>query len=504
MDRAALAAMIDQTLLKPTVSTAEMRAWLERRAASRGPRVCVPPALRGARVRCHGGPQASRCAPSSASRSATTPPRRRPWRRRSSSSGARARSTWSCRIGRAARRRGRRGRRRHPRGRRGGRGHVRRRRPRQGDPRDRLSWTRRPSAAAADSPSGPAPPSSRRRRASGRAARASRTSGIMREAVGDRLGVKAAGGIRTLDDALAMIDAGASRLGTSAGHELLAALPAGVSGRVATYRARAVVLRLHKLGESDRIVTMLAADGRQIRAVAKGSRKGTSRLAGRLQPYVVADLLLAIGPLPGRRLRGRDRVDAHEALRTDLDRSAAAGAVAELAERLSTEGRRRAPDLRADRRHARRDRAPPRPGPARCSSPPTTPRRSRCTGGARSSLACVACGAEVDEGLPLGRRGRCALRRVRRRRSVGAVRLARSDAHARCGRSWARRSPTSPRPTADPALVRRHAPAASRVRRLAPGLAAAGRRLPPGRAAGAARGRDAARAARMRGPRRER
>jgi deoxyribose-phosphate aldolase len=48
---------------------------------------------------------------------------------------------------------------------------------------------------------------------------------IMRDAVGDRLGVKAAGGIRTLADALAMIEAGASRLGTSAGPELLAALP---------------------------------------------------------------------------------------------------------------------------------------------------------------------------------------------------------------------------------------------------------------------------------------
>jgi len=35
--------------------------------------------------------------------------------------------------------------------------------------------------------------------------------------------VKAAGGIRTLDDALAMIDAGASRLGTSSGVALVAA-----------------------------------------------------------------------------------------------------------------------------------------------------------------------------------------------------------------------------------------------------------------------------------------
>lgn len=40
---------------------------------------------------------------------------------------------------------------------------------------------------------------------------------LMRQVVGDRLGVKAAGGVRTLDDARTMLAAGATRLGTSAG-----------------------------------------------------------------------------------------------------------------------------------------------------------------------------------------------------------------------------------------------------------------------------------------------
>lgn len=44
---------------------------------------------------------------------------------------------------------------------------------------------------------------------------------LMRKAVGPRMGVKAAGGIRTLADALALIDAGATRLGCSAGVEIL-------------------------------------------------------------------------------------------------------------------------------------------------------------------------------------------------------------------------------------------------------------------------------------------
>ena len=46
---------------------------------------------------------------------------------------------------------------------------------------------------------------------------------LMHETVAPQLKVKAAGGIRTLDDALSMIEAGASRLGTSAGVTLIEA-----------------------------------------------------------------------------------------------------------------------------------------------------------------------------------------------------------------------------------------------------------------------------------------
>jgi deoxyribose-phosphate aldolase len=47
---------------------------------------------------------------------------------------------------------------------------------------------------------------------------------IMRATVGPDIGVKAAGGIRDLDTALEMIDAGANRLGASAGHEIIESL----------------------------------------------------------------------------------------------------------------------------------------------------------------------------------------------------------------------------------------------------------------------------------------
>ena len=46
----------------------------------------------------------------------------------------------------------------------------------------------------------------------------------MRQQVGADFGVKASGGIRTLTDAVAMISAGANRLGTSKTKEILAEL----------------------------------------------------------------------------------------------------------------------------------------------------------------------------------------------------------------------------------------------------------------------------------------
>jgi deoxyribose-phosphate aldolase len=48
---------------------------------------------------------------------------------------------------------------------------------------------------------------------------------VMARAVGGRLGVKASGGIRTAGQALAFVEAGATRLGLSATADVLAGLP---------------------------------------------------------------------------------------------------------------------------------------------------------------------------------------------------------------------------------------------------------------------------------------
>lgn len=50
---------------------------------------------------------------------------------------------------------------------------------------------------------------------------------MMRDIVGEEMGVKAAGGIRDLTALQAMVDAGASRIGTSSGLEILDAFEAG-------------------------------------------------------------------------------------------------------------------------------------------------------------------------------------------------------------------------------------------------------------------------------------
>jgi deoxyribose-phosphate aldolase len=57
---------------------------------------------------------------------------------------------------------------------------------------------------------------------------------LMRQMVGDACGVKAAGGVRTLTDALAFIEAGATRIGTSGGVALLEAFTSGETKPVVT------------------------------------------------------------------------------------------------------------------------------------------------------------------------------------------------------------------------------------------------------------------------------
>ena len=62
-----------------------------------------------------------------------------------------------------------------------------------------------------------------------------------------------------------------------------------------SYRDEAVVLRTHKLGEADRIITLLTRDNGQVRAVAKGVRRTTSKLGARVEPFSIIDVQLHRG-----------------------------------------------------------------------------------------------------------------------------------------------------------------------------------------------------------------
>ncbi|MFT4122529.1 MAG: DNA repair protein RecO [Microbacteriaceae bacterium] len=102
-----------------------------------------------------------------------------------------------------------------------------------------------------------------------------------------------------------------------------------------TYRDEAVVLRTHKLGEADRIVTMLSRQHGKIRAVAKGVRRTGSRFGSRLEPFMVVDAQLYAG-------RSLDIVQQAEILgpygaeiADDYARYTAASAMAETADKIT-------------------------------------------------------------------------------------------------------------------------------------------------------------------------
>ena len=114
------------------------------------------------------------------------------------------------------------------------------------------------------------------------------------------------------------------------------------------YRDEAVVLRVHKLGEADRIVTMLTRRHGKVRAVGKGVRRTSSRFGARLEPGSHIDVqVYSRQPLGADAppTRSLDLVTQTESLgsygaqlATDYQRWTAASAICETADRLTEEG----------------------------------------------------------------------------------------------------------------------------------------------------------------------
>lgn len=64
---------------------------------------------------------------------------------------------------------------------------------------------------------------------------------------------------------------------------------------MATYRDEAIVLRTHKLGEADRIITLLTRRHGKVRAVARGVRRTSSKFGARLEPFSHIDVQIVTG-----------------------------------------------------------------------------------------------------------------------------------------------------------------------------------------------------------------
>ena len=104
------------------------------------------------------------------------------------------------------------------------------------------------------------------------------------------------------------------------------------------YRDAAIVLRTHKLRESDRIITMLTRDHGKIRAVQHGARKTRSRAGARLEPGMLADVQCYTGKT---NLDTVKETAIHAAygdhIARDYGAYTAASAVLETADRLTEE-----------------------------------------------------------------------------------------------------------------------------------------------------------------------
>ena len=107
------------------------------------------------------------------------------------------------------------------------------------------------------------------------------------------------------------------------------------NGWVSLYRDDGIVLRTQKLGEADRIVTILTRRNGRVRAVGKGVRRTKSRFGARLEPFTHVDLLLYTG-------RSLDVITQAETVRaygeplaTDYPRYTSGTAMLETAERFT-------------------------------------------------------------------------------------------------------------------------------------------------------------------------
>ena len=103
------------------------------------------------------------------------------------------------------------------------------------------------------------------------------------------------------------------------------------------YRDEAIVLRTQKLGEADRIITMLTRDHGRIRGVAKGVRRTKSKFGARLEPGSHVDIQLYTGKTFDTVTQVEALMNYGGALTEDYQRWTIAAAILEAAERFTSQ-----------------------------------------------------------------------------------------------------------------------------------------------------------------------
>ncbi len=106
---------------------------------------------------------------------------------------------------------------------------------------------------------------------------------------------------------------------------------------MALYRDEAIILRTHKLGEADRIITMLTREHGRIRGVAKGVRRTMSKFGARLEPGSHVDIQLHVGRTFDTVTQVEAIMNYGEALTDDYQRWTIASAILETAERFTSQ-----------------------------------------------------------------------------------------------------------------------------------------------------------------------
>src|ERR1700736_612974 len=103
------------------------------------------------------------------------------------------------------------------------------------------------------------------------------------------------------------------------------------------FRDRGVVLRTIRLGEADRIVTLMTEQHGKVRAVAKGVRRTKSKFGSRLEPLSHVALLGWQGRGDLDMINQVEVIDTFRTVREDLDRMAAAMSMLEVVDQIGQE-----------------------------------------------------------------------------------------------------------------------------------------------------------------------